>query len=131
MIPRQDVILETLQDGEIILTTLRRQAMPLIRYCTGDIGELAHDGRLMRVSGRKSELSKPVSIMALDDVLLSCYGILDYFAILNGNVLSLRLIGDNDTAYHLIRNAFNDFSFNFEEVIDLPFSGKRFICINA
>ena len=105
--------------------------MPLIRYCTGDIGELAHDGRLMRVSGRKSELSKPVSIMALDDVLLSCYGILDYFAILNGNVLSLRLIGDNDTAYHLIRNAFNDFSFNFEEVIDLPFSGKRFICINA
>ena len=130
MIPRQDVILETLQDGGIILTTLRREAMPLIRYCTGDIGELTPDGRLMRVSGRKSELSKPVSIMALDNILLSCDGILDYFAILDGNVLSLRLMGDKNTAYHLLRNAFNDFSFNLEEVIDLPFSGKRYVCTN-
>ena len=84
MIPNSDVILETLQDGEIVLTTLKRDAMPLIRYRTGDLGEMTSNGILTRVLCRKQEKDKPVSIMALDDVLLSCDAILDYSASFDG-----------------------------------------------
>ncbi len=38
--------------GELVLTTLRREAMPLIRYRTGDLAQMANDGQLLRVLGR-------------------------------------------------------------------------------
>ena len=82
MIPRSDILLETLPDGELVLTTLRREAMPLIRYRTGDLGELTSDGILTRVSGRKQEKAKPVSIMELDNILFACDSIFDYSAFL-------------------------------------------------
>ncbi|MBR4953288.1 MAG: AMP-binding protein [Oscillospiraceae bacterium] len=42
------------ETGELVLTTLRREAMPLIRYRTGDFAFLSpqHTGRIMRVDGR-------------------------------------------------------------------------------
>lgn len=46
------------EDGEIVITTLRREAMPLIRYRTGDIGQM-EGGRLMRVTSR---LNSPLPI---------------------------------------------------------------------
>jgi phenylacetate-coenzyme A ligase PaaK-like adenylate-forming protein len=65
------------QWGEIVFTTLRREAMPLHRYRTGDISRLiggicscGHDKpRLDRVLGRISELKKPIPIY----VLMSCF----------------------------------------------------------
>lgn len=38
--------------GELVLTTLRREAMPLIRYRTGDLVRMADGGTLLRVFGR-------------------------------------------------------------------------------
>lgn len=35
---RQDALLETLPDGELVLTALDREAMPMLRYRTGDLG---------------------------------------------------------------------------------------------
>lgn len=42
------------EEGEIVITTLRREAMPLIRYRTGDLGKMCPDGsgRLDRVLSR-------------------------------------------------------------------------------
>ena len=40
------------QPGELVLTTLRREAMPLIRYRTGDLALMDAEGRLTRVFGR-------------------------------------------------------------------------------
>ena len=40
------------QPGELVLTTLRREAMPLIRYRTGDLAVMDAEGRLTRVLGR-------------------------------------------------------------------------------
>lgn len=44
--------------GELVLTTLQREAMPLIRYRTGDLACLSprHKGRILRVSGRIDSL---------------------------------------------------------------------------
>ena len=38
--------------GELVLTTVRREAMPLLRYRTGDLAELDDSGRISRVFGR-------------------------------------------------------------------------------
>ena len=102
MIPNSDVILETLQDGEIVLTTLKRDAMPLIRYRTGDLGELTSNEILSSVLGRKQEGNKPVSIMALDDVRLSCDAILDYSASFGGTQLFIYLAGDAECVHYLL-----------------------------
>lgn len=40
------------QPGELVLTTLRREAMPLIRYRTGDLAVMDAEGRLTRIMGR-------------------------------------------------------------------------------
>lgn len=74
--------------GEIVLTTLRREAMPLIRYRTGDKGRLldapcpcgSRLPRLDRVPGRLELLESPVSVYALDECLLACDDIRDYRA---------------------------------------------------
>lgn len=38
--------------GELVLTTLQREAMPLLRYRTGDLASLTANGNLARVYGR-------------------------------------------------------------------------------
>ena len=52
---RPDALLETLPDGELVLTTLDREAMPMLRYRTGDLGRLDPDGTLAAVYGRKKD----------------------------------------------------------------------------
>ncbi|MBR4656951.1 MAG: phenylacetate--CoA ligase family protein [Oscillospiraceae bacterium] len=87
--------------GEIVFTTLRREAMPLRRYRTGDLSRLLPGvcpcgkagPRLDRVLGRISELKKPISIYALDEALLDLDEVLDYEAVLDGSLLSLTVEG--------------------------------------
>ena len=52
--------------GELVLTTLRREAMPLLRYRTGDRAVLTPDGNLKSVSGR---LAAPQEFYRLQDAL--------------------------------------------------------------
>ena len=52
--------------GELVLTTLRREALPLIRYRTGDWAIMSDEGRIERVCGR---ISQPQSAYALQDRL--------------------------------------------------------------
>ncbi len=54
------------QPGELVLTTLRREAMPLLRYRTGDLAAMDEAGRLTRVLGR---LGVPQRFYAMQDRL--------------------------------------------------------------
>ncbi len=97
--PGTDRVLPAGEWGEIVFTTLRREAMPLERYRTGDYGRLLPGAcpcgfsgqRLDRVLGRLTERAKPVSIYALDEALLGWDGVYDYAASLEGGRLKLRL----------------------------------------
>ncbi len=103
------------QWGEIVFTTLRREAMPLKRYRTGDVSRLlpgvcpcGRPGpRLDRILGRISERSKAVSIYDLDEVLLGRDEVLDYAAALKGSELTVTAEG-GDPAFlrELLAEAF-------------------------
>ncbi len=121
MLPREDMLLEALPDGELVLTTLRREAMPLIRYRTGDLGELSEDGRLLRALGRKSEAAKPVPVMALDEILFASDRVLDYEAAFSDGRLLIRVMGNTAGLPAMIRG----FPANYETVDTIPFGGKR------
>ena len=79
--------------GEVVVTTLTRQAMPLIRYRTGDLARILPDPcpcgaalkRMERVRGRINgavPLAKNVSLSlpALDEALFRIDGVLNYAA---------------------------------------------------
>ena len=100
-------------EGEIVFSTLNREAMPLIRYRTGDralrlpgtcpCGAVAP--RIGKIRGRfRNELELPdgsrLSIHALDELLYAQEPVLGYTAELTEKgelVLSLLTIGSCDT----------------------------------
>ncbi|MBE6010857.1 MAG: phenylacetate--CoA ligase family protein [Lachnospiraceae bacterium] len=78
--------------GEIVITTMAHEAMPLIRYRTGDIGRMidapcpcgAKVRRLEKIWGRDSSILKingtPVFLSELADVVYADDGVLDFDA---------------------------------------------------
>ena len=87
--------------GEIVVTTLSRRAMPLIRYRTGDLARLLPAPcpcgsplrRLGQVLGRLDDVSE-FSLAALNEALYAVEGIADFTASLEQGaapVLRLRL----------------------------------------
>ena len=97
--PGTDRVLPPGEWGEIVFSTLQREAMPLTRYRTGDYGRLLPGvcpcgftgQRLDRVLGRLTERGKPVSVYTLDEALLGWDGVYDYASSLKGGRLKLRL----------------------------------------
>ena len=63
------------ETGELVLTTLRREAMPLIRCRTGDLARLSDGGRIERVYGR---LAADRRIYALQEALFPIPWLWDY-----------------------------------------------------
>jgi phenylacetate-coenzyme A ligase PaaK-like adenylate-forming protein len=88
-------------EGEIVLTSLSSQAMPLIRYRTGDIGSLVVGRcgcgsilpRLGKIRGRREYLENKLNIHRMDDIMYALPGIKGYRAALDGDVLLLTVEG--------------------------------------
>jgi len=81
--------------GEVVVTTLTRRGMPLIRYRTGDLSRLLAGPcrcgsalrRLERIRGRRTDLAVPcgegergVTLPELDEVLFQVPGLADFTA---------------------------------------------------
>jgi hypothetical protein len=92
--PRTGTILPEGEVGELVLTTLGREAMPLIRYRTGDIASLDRSPcrcggvtvRLGNIRGRLAGCLLPAGLLLsqdLDDLLFQIPGLLDYRATLD------------------------------------------------
>ena len=64
--PHSGTVLPHGEMGELVLTTLRREAMPLIRYRTGDWAKMADSYRIECICGR---VSQPREVYALQDAL--------------------------------------------------------------
>ena len=93
------------EEGELVLTTLNREAMPLVRYRTGDLGrllagsctcgstQLKRIGPLVRRKDALLPLPGGVQLhpSMLDDALFAVPDVLDYRASLEGEGDRLRL----------------------------------------
>lgn len=89
--------------GELVITTLTRRAMPLVRYRTGDFTRFcemkcACGSEVRRIDAVERAASAPIDIAALDDVLFSNEDILDYSATLRDGILEIDLITIRGTA---------------------------------
>lgn len=102
---REDILLEV-EQGQILLTTLQREALPLIRYQTGDLGELLPNGNLKNVLGRAAHRGQHPCITQLDDVLYRINTVLDFQACWESDVLTLRVLGDIHAAKVAMKAAF-------------------------
>ncbi|MBO6010954.1 MAG: phenylacetate--CoA ligase family protein [Oscillospiraceae bacterium] len=95
--------------GEIVISTLRREAMPLVRYRTGDIGIKGRCAcgapSLTKVLGRADELRRSPSLYELDEQLLACDGVLDFTAARTPEGLVLTVDGDAEAAAALFPEA--------------------------
>jgi phenylacetate-coenzyme A ligase PaaK-like adenylate-forming protein len=89
------------QEGEIVLSSLYKGALPLLGYRTGDIGSLAAGRcgcgsplpRLGAIRGRRENLKHAPNIHRLDDIMFSLPGIQGYRAIREGTGLRLLVEG--------------------------------------
>jgi phenylacetate-coenzyme A ligase PaaK-like adenylate-forming protein len=92
--PKTGKVLPDGECGEVVLTTLGREAMPLIRYRTGDIASLDRSGcacggvtaRLKNIRGRmeRCRLSSGALLYSqdIDEYLFEVPGLLDYRVLL-------------------------------------------------
>lgn len=89
------------QEGEVVLTNISRDCMPLIRYRTGDIATLTRSvcgshlmtlGHIRRRKEGATEYNGHYNNPALfDEVLFSTDGLLDYRIFLEGGRISLEV----------------------------------------
>lgn len=75
--PRTGALLPAGNVGELVLTTLRREAMPLLRCRTGDLAALTPEGNLSGVYGR---CAVPAEVCRLQDALAPLPWLWDYRA---------------------------------------------------
>lgn len=92
--------------GEVVVTTLNRQAMPLIRYRTGDLARLTRSvcrcggvtTRLADIRGRRDSIrldDGELDSRVLDDALFALDGMLDYRAAVDdadGDALDIQVL---------------------------------------
>ena len=97
------------QQGEVVFTTLNRQAMPLIRYRTGDSASFSENAcacgtflkTMTRVSGRIDNQARIgegiyLYLRELDEVIFHFREVLDYKAcITEKNLLKIDIISEN------------------------------------
>jgi SAM-dependent methyltransferase len=119
------------QEGEIVLSSLYKGALPLLGYRTGDIGSLAAGRcgcgsllpRLGTIRGRRENLKQTPNIHRLDDLVFSLPGIRGYRAIREGKSLHLLVEGTLPDGRRLSEALGLDVRVSAGPV--MPYRGKR------
>jgi len=93
------------EEGEIVITTFAAEAMPLIRYRTGDTGSLtdtrcACGGRFSRLTNLKGRYANPAahpfSLNEIDEIMFSDRTVWDYSAALKRTERRLMIKVESD-----------------------------------
>ena len=99
--PETGTVLPEGEEGEIVLTSLRDQALPLFRYKTGDWGCLIPGAcpcgstlpRLGKIKGRIANLYAPYNIHWLDEIVFADPAVLAYRSIVQNKSMVLQVEG--------------------------------------
>jgi phenylacetate-coenzyme A ligase PaaK-like adenylate-forming protein len=103
--------------GEVVFTTFKRQAMPLIRYRTGDIASFSKEKcncgtflkTMKKVQGRLDnkivlDMNTVIHLREFDEIVLKFPQIIDYnITVFNDNLLVFKFILENDTDWIIIK----------------------------
>jgi hypothetical protein len=119
------------QEGEIVITSLKSEAMPLLRYRTGDIGSLITEPcpcgsllpRLGKIRGRREYLRNRLNIHMLDDLLFALPDIKGYRAALDKGILRLTFEGGAANEKDLSETLGIEVRVDYGTI--LPYGGKR------
>ena len=126
------------EEGELVITTIGMEALPLIRYRTGDYTRIlpercACGSELLRL-GRIRRRTEGPDMEALDEAAFACEGVVDCLASLSGTKLSVRALLLEETAEAALAQAlaarFPDLELRVDPMIVRPesralYSGKR------
>ena len=124
--------------GELVITTVGLEAMPLIRYRTGDYTRFLPPcpcGGVTRRIGPVSRFEGAISMEALDSVLFSVPTLVDYTARYeNGLHIGAKtlLSGQENALYAAVRSLYPELSVHIETIAASPgdrplYLGKRHI----
>ena len=124
--------------GELVITTVGLEAMPLIRYRTGDYTRFLPPcpcGGVTRRIGPVSRFEGVISMEALDSVLFSVPTLVDYTARYeNGLHIGAKtlLSGQENALYAAVRSLYPELSVHIETIAASPgdrplYLGKRHI----
>ena len=124
--------------GELVITTIGMEAMPLLRYRTGDYTRILPDpcpcgGVTRRLDRVVRQDHIPVSMEKLDDALFSVPWVVDFKASFDGCLnleISALLKGLDTVLFHCIKALYPDIPLNIHTRLarktDLPaYAGKR------
>ncbi len=129
--PYNGEVLPPGEAGELVLTTLRREAMPLIRYRTGDYARLSkeHPNCIEGVYGR---ISTPAAFYALQEKLCPLKEILDYSISISGEMINVEAIVSDETVISAILCAaakafgISENNVSLSVKVSSPLEGKMF-----
>ena len=106
IIDGEGIVLPAGEVGELVITTIGMEAMPLIRYRTGDYTRILPDpcpcgSEVIRLDTLQRRETR--SIADLDETLFSLEGLIDYRAEQKGNQLFLEALTLGDLPAEMIR----------------------------
>jgi phenylacetate-coenzyme A ligase PaaK-like adenylate-forming protein len=125
------------REGEIVLSSLYKGALPLLNYRTGDIGSIeagqcgcgSRLPRLGVVRGRLENLRRAVNIHRLDDLLFPLPGLRGYKAVREGE--GLRILAEGALPDERRLSAALGINVQVQSGNVMPYMGKRGIAPEA
>lgn len=134
IIDEQGNVLPDGETGELVITTIGMEAMPIIRYRTGDYTRIipekcACGSETIRLDLLRRK-GKPGQILALDEQLFAIDGVVDYHAKFIDEILHLTILATDSLNSECISTCFPDAVITIRQVSteDRPmYLGKRIL----
>ena len=134
IVDEESNVLPVGQEGELVITTIGMEAMPLIRYRTGDYTRIIDEPCACGSETIRLDLLRrkgnPGKILALDEQLFALPGLVDYRAKLSGDILELNVLATSSMDATQLTTRFPEANLNIQYVTkeDGPlYLGKRIL----
>jgi len=122
------------EEGELVITTIGMEAMPLIRYRTGDFTRIFKEkctcgSETIRLDSLRRK-GNPGKILSLDEKLFSMNGLVDYRATETNGILTLDILAASSLDKADVLSIFPDANVNIQQVTKAHqpmYTGKRIL----